>query len=120
MHIISDTVFGFPDYIMCMVDTGDFKTMHKHEIYPLEGLGDAFDDNDDAFASDPHLYYTQTEFELELNDPEDGFSELPTIEPPKKRFAVLESRIDLENMADERNAPQTKSQTRWAVKIFKG
>ncbi len=38
----------------------------------------------------------------------------------KKRFATVESRLDVENLADERMAKLTKSNTKWAVKIFKG
>ncbi len=116
VHVISDTIFGFPDYILKLLETGEYKTCHKHELRPIEGLDDMCDE---AFVSDV-FDMDMRDMEFEMDCEEDSFQQLPTISPPKKRFAKLESHIDLENLADQRNSKNTNNQTRWAVKIFKG
>ena len=147
---IAETVFGIPDYIVQLFESGEYKICKRHEALQLDAIFDledtgAFDsigiewsdeDDDDRFElcdEIPELIdHLSCSGPLPPGNSEEAVhhaQEVPaasdraaasSASASKKRFATMDSRIDLENLADERTAKYTANNTRWAVKIFKG
>ena len=122
-------------FIVQLFEDGSYRKCFVHQLYPIAKITGIHDDNltdEMVFHQPPEVQPMDFEVPNEVFDGEMVFEVQPedvdrlpdilppTVQPRKKRFATLESRGDLESLADERNARGTKSNTRWAVKIFKG
>ena len=127
LHIVSFVVQLFED--------GSYRTCFVHQLYPIAKLTGIYDEvfTEDIVCDETHqgqeiandVPADMFDCEMVVDEQPEIVDRLPDIPPPqvqpkKKRFATLDSRVDLESRADERNAKGTKSNTRWAVKIFKG
>ena len=127
LHIVSFRVQLFED--------GTYRRCFVHQLYPIAKLTGIHDDvaMDEAVFDQPDQGHEIAmdvpadifDTEMVFQDEPEVVDRLPDIPPPQvqprtKRFATLESHDDLESLADQRNAKGTKSNTRWAVKIFKG
>ena len=105
------TAEGFREYFVRLVDSGVVRKFYRHNLFHIE----TFTEEDDAYFNDIKDYMLPVD-DIELYDPD-----LASVtEAKRKRFAQVESAIDLELLADERQSRMTNYQTTWAVKVFKG
>jgi hypothetical protein len=91
---------GFNTYIVVNIDKQESMRKSRHEIQPLDYLLQEF-----CVESIPEEMKTEKGQETELN--------------PKKRFAEVTT-DDLDTLAVNRTSKRTRTQTSWAVSVFKG
>ena len=100
--------FGYRIFHVQLFDSGQIVKVNRLEVEKIDTL-EEFDE--DMVCEDG---FEDVVVEVESED-------LPTIEAPKKkRFVVVESEAEIDDLADGRMARLTQAQTRWAVKIFRG
>ncbi len=132
----------YNDYLVQVIDSGELKHLYAHQIRrldPFEVFGPDFlmdgveeameaaedvqvvhvmEDGHPAAPVPPQAAAPEAASALEPEVVVAKFQALTVSKP--KRFAKPKNRQDIEALADERQSKQTKQQTRWAVKMFRG
>jgi hypothetical protein len=102
---IMDTPMGFSQYRIQSLDSGTFQTVNKHELQEI--VVEDMDVGSDWDSRIDHLGGVANA----------GESVSLPVNP--ERYATM-SEEDLDEVAKSRLSGNTESQTRWAVRLFKG
>lgn len=105
---VSASPMGYKLYRVQSLDTGEFKTVHKHELSEL-----VLEDLVDGLV---------TEWDTNVDSSVAGVPEVavPVVEVKNPgRFADM-SDAQLDDVAKSRLSVNTENQTRWAVRLYKG
>ncbi len=106
---------GFREFVISIFDNQQIVKLNRLALHKI-GTMDEFEDEIEM----PDLDALINETDPEPMDIE-GAAAAPLAQgAPKSRFATIDNPEDVDDLAEERNAKLTKSQTRWAVQIFRG
>ena len=106
---------GFREFLISIFDNQQIVKLNRLALNKI-GMMDEFDDEIDMPDLDALINETEPEpMEIE------GVAAAPLAQgAPKGRFAKIKNQEDVDDLAEECNAKLTKSQMRWAVRIFRG
>ena len=101
-----DSAFGYREYVVLLVDSGQTRMLSRREFDVVERLDDPFE--------------LDLDVDTAPSEPMPVREELPTINPPVRRFAKINNDNEVDKLADSRLSANTKRQNQWAVRVFRG
>ncbi len=113
MHTVTVNHLGIPHYEIQVLQTGVIYTLSRVDLWRLTSV--------DELTQDVEFLVPNRTSDGDGEGNGDAPNEDQEQEPPaKRRFAVPLDEDQVDRLADERQAQVTLSQTRWAVRIFRG
>ncbi len=109
------TIFGYREFVVTIFDTQQIVRLNRLAITKVASM-EEFDNEIEM----PNLEPMLAALDEDNIDVEPLFPEPMEHQPAAERFATIDNDNDVDDLAEERTAKLTKSQTRWAVRIFRG
>ena len=105
---ITRHALGWKMYKIRVLESGKVFEVNRLQIWKITDVDEMSGDFEQDLPPDP----PPLEFDDPLVDPSDI--------PQKKRFVAPQDEAEIDDLAEQRLAKETQTQTRWAVKVFKG
>ena len=109
------TIFGYREFVVTIFDNQQVVRLNCLAITKIARM-EEFDKEIEM----PNLEPMLAAWDQEEIDVDQLFPEPMDQQPSEGRFATINNENDVDDLAEEHTVKLTKSQTRWAVRIFQG